>query len=96
MTMGFFHGLTSLGIFLQMIASRKTVPPRMFLMVPLGERHIFLSSNSSTLASSGVIVAHLTPTLYFWMAWAQSMVTLKKKTFYFIFLKVKPSAKILT
>ncbi len=31
---------------LQMIGSRKTVPPRMLRMVPLGLSHIFLSLNS--------------------------------------------------
>ena len=34
----------------------------------------------STLFSSGVIVAHLIPTLYFLMAFAQSMVTAKNNT----------------
>ena len=37
---------TSLGIFLQMIASLNTVPPRIFLMVPLGDLYIFFSLNS--------------------------------------------------
>lgn len=37
---------TSLGMFLQMIGSRKTVPPRMFLIVPLGLFHIFFRLNS--------------------------------------------------
>lgn len=36
---------------------------------------LFFSLNSSTLASSGVMVAHLTPTEYFLMASAASMVT---------------------
>ena len=36
---------------------------------------LFLSLNSSTRASSGVMVAHLTPTPYFLMASAESMVT---------------------
>ena len=45
-----------------MIGSRKTTPPRMLRIVPFGERHIFFRPNSSTRASSGVIVAHLTPT----------------------------------
>jgi hypothetical protein len=43
--------------------------------VPLGLRHISLRLNSLTLASSGVIVAHLTPTLYFLIASAESTVT---------------------
>lgn len=34
-------------------------------MVPFGLRHIFFKPNSFTLPSSGVIVAHLMPTLYF-------------------------------
>ena len=34
------------------------------LMVPFGLRHIFFKPNSFTLPSSGVIVAHLMPTLY--------------------------------
>ena len=45
-----------------MIGSRNTTPPRMLRIVPLGDRHIFLRPNSSTRASSGVIVAHFTPT----------------------------------
>ena len=57
-----------------MIGSLNTVPPTMFLIVPLGERHIFLRSNSFTLSSSGVIVAHLMATLYFLVASAESIV----------------------
>ena len=49
-------------MFEQMIGSRKTTPPRMLRIVPFGELHIFLRPNSSTRASSGVIVAHFTPT----------------------------------
>lgn len=37
-------------------------PFRMLRMVPLGDFHIFLSLNSFTRASSGVMVAHLMPT----------------------------------
>ena len=44
-------------------------------MVPLGDFHICLSPNSSTRASSGVMVAHLTPTPCSLMAWAAAMVT---------------------
>ena len=34
-------------MFLQMMGSRKTVPPRMFRMVPLGLFHIFFNLNST-------------------------------------------------
>jgi hypothetical protein len=47
-----------------MIGSLKTVPFKMFLIVPLGLLHIFFKPNSLTRASSGVIVAHLIATLY--------------------------------
>ena len=46
----------------------------MFLIVPLGDLYILFSENSSTLCSSGVIVAHLIPTLYFLIAFAASTV----------------------
>ena len=75
MTIGFDHPGTSRGTFLQMIGWRNTVPPRMLRMVPLGDFHIFLSLNSCTRASSGVMVAHLTPTPYLRMAFAASTVT---------------------
>ena len=44
------------------IGSRKITPPRMLRIVPLGDLYIPFSPNSSTRASSGVIVAHFTPT----------------------------------
>jgi hypothetical protein len=59
-----------------MIGSRKIVPSRMLRMVPFGLRHIRFRPNSSTRASSGVIVAHFTPTPYCLMAFAASTVTL--------------------
>ena len=65
---------TNFGIFLQTIGSLKTVPPIIFLIVPLGDQHIFFKSNSFTLASSGVIVAHLIPTPIFLIAFADSVV----------------------
>jgi hypothetical protein len=43
--------------------------------VPFGLRHISFRLNSSTRASSGVIVAHLIPTLCLRIAFAASMVT---------------------
>jgi len=55
-----------------MIGARNTTPPRMLRIVPLGLRHICLRPNSATRASSGVIVAHLTPTPYFLIASAAS------------------------
>lgn len=73
---GFFQVGTSLGMFFIMIGSLKTVPPIWFLIVPLGDFHIFLRANSLTLASSGVMVAHLMPTLHSTIAWAASRVTL--------------------
>ena len=73
MTIGAVQPGTRRGTFLQTIGSRKMVPPRMLRMVPLGERYIFLRLNSLTRASSGVMVAHLTPTPYFLMALAASI-----------------------
>lgn len=46
MVMGLVQPGTRRGMFLQMMGSRKTVPPRMFRMVPLGLFHIFFSWNS--------------------------------------------------
>ena len=54
---------------------RNTVPLRMLRIVPLGDFHICFSLNSSTRASSGVIVAHLMPTPCFRIAFAASIVT---------------------
>ena len=62
-------------MFLMMIGSRKITPPRMFLIVPLGLFHMLLRLNSFTRASSGVIVAHFTPTPHSLMALAASIVT---------------------
>ena len=62
MMIGLVQPGTRRGTFLQMIGSRKIVPPRMLRMVPLGERHIFLRPNSFTRPSSGVMVAHFTAT----------------------------------
>ena len=75
MMMGLVQLGTSRGMVEITIGSRKMTPPRMLRMVPFGERHIFFSPNSVTRASSGVIVAHLTPTPCRWMAYAASIVT---------------------
>jgi len=72
---GLVHPGTNLGILEIIIGSLKTVPFKMFLIVPFGDFHIYLSPNSSTLPASGVIVAHLIPTLVSLMASAESMVT---------------------
>src|SRR4051794_40690167 len=74
MMIGFVQLGTSRGMLLMTIGSRKITPPRMLRMVPLGERYIRLSPNSSTRASSGVIVAHFTPTPYCLIALAASTV----------------------
>ena len=55
---------TRRGILLITIGSRNTVPSRMLRIVPFGLFHICFSLNSSTRASSGVMVAHLIPTPY--------------------------------
>ena len=44
-------------------------------MVPFGLRHMRFRPNSFTRASSGVMVAHFTPTPYCLMALAASIVT---------------------
>ena len=73
-TIGFVQPGTSRGTFEMMIGSRKTVPPRMLRIVPFGERHICFSPNSFTRSSSGVMVAHLTPTPWRLIASAASTV----------------------
>src|SRR5271166_3754745 len=75
MMIGLVQPGTSRGTFLQMMGSRNTTPPRMLRMVPFGDFHISFSPNSFTRASSGVMVAHLTPTPTFLMALAASTVT---------------------
>src|SRR5882672_8689108 len=75
MMIGLVQPGTRRGTFLQMIGSRKITPPRMLRMVPFGDFHISLRPNSFTRASSGVMVAHLTPTPTFLMALAASTVT---------------------
>jgi len=65
---------TNRGTLATTIGSRKTTPPRMLRIVPFGDRHIFLRPNSATRASSGVMVAHFTPTPYRLMALAASTV----------------------
>ena len=75
MMIGLVQPGTRRGTFLQMIGSRNMTPPRMLRMVPFGDFHISLRLNSFTRASSGVMVAHLTPTPTFLMALAASTVT---------------------
>ena len=74
MTIGFVQPGTRRGTLEITIGSRKMTPPRMLRIVPFGERYISLRPNSSTRASSGVIVAHLTPTPYSLIAFAASTV----------------------
>src|SRR5437588_5922176 len=75
MMIGLVQPGTSRGTFLQMIGSRKITPPRILRIVPFGDFHISFRPNSFTRASSGVMVAHLTPTPTFLMALAASIVT---------------------
>ena len=66
---------TKRGTLLQTMGSLKTVPSKILRIVPLGLFHICFNLNSSTLCSSGVMVAHLIPTPYCLMALAASTVT---------------------
>src|SRR3977135_2052825 len=75
MMIGLVQPGTRRGTFLQMIGSRKITPPRMLRMVPLGDFHIACTPNAFPWASSGLMVAHLTPTPTFLMALAASIVT---------------------
>ena len=74
MMIGLVHPGTSLGMFEITIGSLKTVPLRIFLIVPFGDLHCFFRLNSVTRPASGVIVAHLTATLCFLAASAASIV----------------------
>ena len=64
-----------------MIGARNTVPSRIALIVPLGDFHISLRLYSGILAAFGVIVAHFTATPYFFVASADSTVTLSSVSF---------------
>src|SRR5215217_6673765 len=57
-----------------MIGSRNTTPPKMLRIVPFGEVHILLRLNSLTRTSSGVMVAHFTPTPCFLIAMSDAEV----------------------
>ena len=57
------------------IGARNTVPSRIARIVPFGLFHISFKSYSSIRAAFGVIVAHFTATLYFFVAFAESIVT---------------------
>ena len=72
--MGFFQLDTILGILAHIIGCLKIVPPNMFRIVPFGDFHILFKLNSFTLFSSGVIVAHFTPTPCFFIDFADSTV----------------------
>ncbi len=75
-TMGSVQPGTRRGTLSITIGSRNTTPPRMLRIVPLGDFHIRFRPNSSTRASSGVIVAHFTPTPCLLIALAASTVIL--------------------
>ena len=75
MMIGLVQPGTNRGTLEMTMGARKMVPPRIFRIVPLGESHIFLRLNSFTRASSGVMVAHFTPTPCCLMASAASTVT---------------------
>ena len=57
------------------IGERNTVPSNNARMVPLGDFHICFKLYSTTRSALGVMVAHLTATPYFLVAYAESNVT---------------------
>lgn len=59
-----------------MMGSLKMVPSKMFLMVPFGDLYISFNLYSTTLFLSGVMVAHLIPTLVLRIALPASIVIL--------------------
>ena len=58
-----------------LLDARKTVPSNIARIVPFGLFHISFKLYSVIRAAFGVMVAHLTPTPYFFVAFAESMVT---------------------
>ena len=75
MVIGLFQFFTQGSIPFTKIGVRKTVPSKQERMVALGLLYISFKSYSLTLAAFGVIVAHFTPTLYFFIASAAAKVT---------------------
>ena len=57
------------------IGALNTVPSSIALIVPFGLFHISLRLYSVMRAAFGVIVAHFTATPYFFVAFAESIVT---------------------
>ena len=75
MVIGFFQFLTHGSIPFTTIGARNTVPSKIARMVPFGLFHISFRLYSGIRAAFGVIVAHFTATLYFFVASAESNVT---------------------
>ena len=73
---GFFQFATVGRMFEVRIGQRNTVPSRIALMVPLGLFHSCFREYSSTRSALGVMVAHLTAMPCFFVAYADSKVTL--------------------
>ena len=72
---GFFQVETYGSMPLTMIGLRNTVPSKIARIVPFGLFHISLRVYSFMRSAFGVIVAHLTATPYFLVAFAESIVT---------------------
>src|SRR4030042_3312135 len=72
MWIGFFHELTAGGIFFTRIGALQTVPSSAALIVPVGLAHSCFRLYSFTRSLLGVMVAHFTPTPYFFMAFSAS------------------------
>ena len=66
MIIDFIQPGTNLGMFLQIIASLKTVPPRMFRIVPLGDFHIFFKLNSESQIINKMSATYFRLSLLWW------------------------------
>src|SRR4030042_497158 len=74
MWIGFFQDLTAGKMFFTNMGALKTVPSSAALIVPLGLFHSCFRWYSLTRSLFGVMVAHFTPTPYFFMVSAAPVV----------------------
>ena len=75
MVIGFFQPGSRGVLPFTIMGALNTVPSRIARIVPLGDFHISFKLYSVILCALGVIVAHFTATPYFFVAFAESIVT---------------------